>query len=59
MKVRSTSLNIDHILTDAIRGKCLTGKEIICLLNLQEEHDIEKLFEAAREVRKRLYVSWT
>jgi len=53
MEVRNAPPDIDQILVDAIDGERLTGDEICCLLNLQERSDFEKLFEAAREIRKK------
>ncbi|MDY6826956.1 MAG: methylornithine synthase PylB [Bacillota bacterium] len=53
MEVRNASPDVDHILAGAIGGERLTGDEILCLLNLQKRRDLENLFEAAREVRKK------
>jgi methylornithine synthase len=57
MGANGFSPNLDQILNKAIANEPLGKEEILYLLNLKAEEDTEKLFSAAREVRKRNFGS--
>lgn len=47
------TVNLDHTLAKAAGQESLEREEIISLLHLKDESDIEKVFAAARELRRR------